>query len=433
MAAIPKSVVALLLSTALMASANGLQMTLISVRAGLETFDAFSIGLLVSAYYAGFLLGCLYAGRLVSRSGHTRAFLALAGVFSAAMLVHILFVGPIVWIGLRVVVGFALAGLYMIIESWLNDKATDANRGRVLASYRFIELSALTSGQLLLAVISPDGFQLFCMVAILVSLSLVPLALSNAEGPSPIADTKIDVKSLMAISPLAAFGCFTIGVTGSIVFGLGPVFAQSAGGDGAAQVGYFMSAFIVGGALAQVPLGRLSDRMDRRYILSVVAILAAGAAILITMAGDKGGWALILAAALYGAFALSHYSILIAHANDRADPSHFVKISGGLMLLYSVGAIVGPALSSIFVKILGLGALFGLSAIFHLALAGFALLRISVRERVAEEDREDFVAVVRSTPEIFELDPRGELEAEEDSVVRSAPCNAALVDDKLNL
>ena len=408
MKAIPNSVVALLISCGLLASANGLQMTLISVRAGLEGFGAMTIGLLVSAYFVGLLIGCLYCGRLVARVGHTRAFLALAGILSAAVLSHILFVTPIFWIVLRSIVGAALAGLLMIIESWLNDKSDNSNRGQVLSSYRLIELSALTFGQLLLAFFSPEGFRLFCLVAILVSLSLVPLAVSRAEGPAPITDTKFQWRAVLEISPVALVGSLVVGLVGSIMFGLGPVFAQSAlGGNG--SVGYFMSALIVGGALAQVPLGKLSDHMDRRYILAGVALLAGFAAVLLTLStGTSSGLLLFAAAALYGAFSLSHYAIVIAHANDRADPSQFVHISGSLMLIYAAGAIVGPTIGSAVMQFFGPQALFMVSAVIHGLLGLFCLSRIMIKEQVPEKDREDFIAVPRSTPEVFELDPRGE-------------------------
>lgn len=408
MKAIPNSVVALLISCGLLASANGLQMTLISVRAGLEGFGTITIGLLVSAYFVGLLVGCLYCGRLVARVGHTRAFLALAGILSAAILSHILFVTPIFWIVMRAIVGATLAGLYMIIESWLNDKSDNDNRGQVLSSYRFIELSALTFGQLLLAVFSPEGFQLFCLVAIFVSLSLVPLAVSKAEGPAPITDTKFQWRAVLEISPVALVGALVVGLVGSIMFGLGPLFAQSALSD-SGGVGYFMTALIVGGALAQVPLGRLSDLMDRRYILAGVAMLAAFSAVLLTLStGTSGGLRLFAAAALYGAFSLSQYSIVIAHANDRADPSKFVHISGSLMLIYAAGAIVGPIIGSAVMQFFGPQALFMAAAVIHGGLGLFCLSRIMIKEQVSEEDREDFIAVPRSTPEVFELDPRGE-------------------------
>jgi MFS family permease len=390
-----------------MATANGLQMTLISVRAQIENFSDLSIGLLVSGYFAGFLIGCLGASHLVARVGHTRAFLALAGIFSAAILMHILVIHPAVWIVLRLVVGAALAGLYMIIESWLNDKARDDTRGQVLAAYRFIELSALTLGQLLLGLFSPEGFRLFCLVAIFISLSLVPLAISRAEGPAPITPIKFRLRMLLEISPVAVAGSLVIGLTGSILFGLGPVFVQSIGRD-AASVGYFMSAIIVGGAIAQVPLGRLSDKIDRRYMLALVALMAAGAAVFLTVAVDWSSNVLLAAAALYGVFGLSQYAIVIAHANDRADPSTFVKISGSLMLMYSLGAIVGPAIGSTVMSLFGAEKLFLASAVIHLLLGLFCLSRVFVRDQVPAEEKEDFVAVPRSTPEVFELDPRGD-------------------------
>ncbi|TNE60276.1 MAG: MFS transporter [Alphaproteobacteria bacterium] len=411
MRAIPNSIIALLISSGLMATANGLQMTLISVRASIEQFSAFSIGLLVSGYFFGFLIGCLFSARLVARVGHTRAFLAYAGIFSATLLCHILFVHPVVWILLRIVIGTTLAGLYMIIESWLNDKAENDNRGQVLGLYRFIELSALTAGQLLLGTFSPAGFKLFCLVAIFISLSLVPLAISRAEGPSPIVNARFRLGTVLEISPVAVAGSLTIGLVGSILFGMGPIFAQGIG-LGADGVGLFMSFLIVGGALAQMPLGRLSDRFDRRLVLAFVALSAALAASFLAVALLVGQWLLYLAAMIYGGFCLSQYSLVIAHANDRAEPEQFVQISGSLNLIYAVGAIIGPSAGSWVMGTFGSSALFFTSAVFHAFLGVYAWSRTFVRAEVVHAEKEDFVPVVSSTPEIFEMDPRGEPEPE---------------------
>ncbi|TNE40719.1 MAG: MFS transporter, partial [Alphaproteobacteria bacterium] len=334
------------------------------------------------------------------------------GIFCAALLSHIVFVQPFFWILLRIVVGMALAGLYMIIESWLNDKANDDNRGQVLGLYRFIELSALTAGQLLLGTFSPAGFKLFCLVAIFISLSLVPLAISRAEGPAPIVDAKFRLKTLLEISPVAVAGSLTIGLVGSILFGLGPIFAQGIGlpPEG---VGFFMSFLIVGGALAQVPLGRLSDKFDRRLVLAFVALSAAVAASFLAAALLVGHWLVYGVAMVYGGFCLSQYSLVIAHANDRAEPEQFVQISGSLNLIYAVGAILGPSAGSWVMGVFGSSALFFTSAVFHAVLGVFAWSRIFMRAEVERGDKDDFVPVVRSTPEVFELDPRGEAEEDE--------------------
>ncbi|MEL6363666.1 MAG: MFS transporter [Pseudomonadota bacterium] len=206
-----RSLAALILAAAILICGNGLQNTLLAVRANLEGFPFWQIGLLTSAYFVGFIAGCQQTPAIVRSAGHIRAFTALASIASASALAHAIAVDSVVWVGLRVITGFSLAGVQMIIESWINEKTPNEARGKVLASYRIVDLGATMAGQGLLAVASPEGFILFAIISILISLSLVPVALTKSSAPQPIAEAKLDLKKLTAVSPLAAFGSFAVG------------------------------------------------------------------------------------------------------------------------------------------------------------------------------------------------------------------------------
>ncbi|MEL7487628.1 MAG: MFS transporter, partial [Pseudomonadota bacterium] len=280
-----RSIAALLLAAALLIAGNGLQSTLLAVRAELEGFPLALIGLLMSAYYVGFIVGCRRGPRLIQRVGHIRTFTALASLVSAAALVHALIAEPVLWIALRVIAGFSMAGLYMIIESWINESVDNASRGRVLAAYRIIDLSALTAGQALLAVADPASFVLFSIISIIISLALIPVALTNAATPQPITKAQLDLGKMLAASPVAAAACFSAGAANGAFWAIGPVFAQRLGYS-VSEVSFFMSAVVIGGAVAQWPIGFLSDRFDRRFVIAGAALTCVGAsAAMATFAG----------------------------------------------------------------------------------------------------------------------------------------------------
>ncbi len=396
---------ALLLSAALLISGNGLQATLLSVRGELEQFPVALIGFFMSAYYVGFIVGCRVAPVIVRRVGHIRAFTALASVASAAALAHALAVEAVFWIFLRVVSGFALAGLYMIIESWINETVSNQTRGRVLSVYRIIDLTALTAGQALLAVGDPQSFALFAVVSIIISFALVPVALTTAIAPKPIDAVDLDFSNLFRTSPVAAAGCFAAGLANSAFWALGPVYAQRLGFEIAAVAG-FMSAVIIGGALSQWPVGLASDRLDRRIVLAATAAACALTSLFMTQLATAPLWMLVAGGVGFGVFALPVYGLAIAHGNDRAERKEYVSLNATLLFLFGSGAVMGPALGSLAVTLGGAPFLFLHIAVVYAALTGFSIVRIVQRGAPAPEDREDFAAVPRSTPAVFDLDPR---------------------------
>ncbi len=403
------TIAALLLAAFILLVGNGLQGTLLSVRGNTAGFALPVIGLLMSAYFVGFVTGCRNVPKLIARVGHIRTFTALASVASATALAHALFVDPPFWVVLRVISGFCFAGLYMIIESWINERATNENRGRILSVYRVVDLSATTIGQILLMAGDPAGFVLFALISILISLSLVPVALTTSVAPAPVNIVRLDLPKMYRVSPLAATGALGVGVANGAFWAVGPVFVQRIGYDVSA-VATFMSVAIAGGALSQWPLGSLSDKLDRRWVIIGAAALCAASGLYLSVFADKSFAALLVGAALFGFFAMPIFGLSAAHANDHAEPNEFVAISGGLFLLYGAGSIVGPILGPTLMQFLGASALFQYTAAVHAGLTLFGLYRMTQRTGPVHAEKPDYVSVPRTSPNVFELDPRSESE-----------------------
>ncbi len=336
---------ALLLSASILLTGNGLQGTLISVRANLEAFSEPTIGLLVSGYFAGYIAGSLFGPALIMRAGHIRAFAAFAAVASATALVYALVVDPIVWIALRVLMGFCVCGLYMVVESWLNERTPSDQRGRVFSIYRIIDLGSNMGGQLLLTVADPMGFPLFCFVSILICLSLVPVAMTRSMAPLPLHGARIRLLKLYRTSPLGLMGSFAVGLANGAFWGLAPIFVQGAG-QPVTTVAYFMSLTVLGGAVFQWPIGHASDRVDRRKVLIFTSFLAVIFGVALAVLADRSILLMLGLAVLYGGAIMPIYSLSVAHTNDHVAPTDFVEASGGLMLVFGVGATIGPFAAS---------------------------------------------------------------------------------------
>ena len=279
------SVSALLLGAAILLLGNGLVGILMPVRATLENFATTSIGLIASGYSAGFVVGCLSIPHIVRRVGHIRTFAVMAAIAAAAVQLMALLVEPLAWILLRAISGVAFAGLYMVIESWLNERASNTNRGQLFAAYMVIQLASITAGQMLLPAGDVAGFGLFAVAAIAITLALVPVGLTTSSAPQPLGAVHLRLGRLYRLSPVGVLGCFFVGLANGAFGGLGVVFAQGVG-LGTTGVALFMSAALVGGTLFQVPFGRLSDRIDRRKVLMLACLLAVLAGAVLALAGD---------------------------------------------------------------------------------------------------------------------------------------------------
>ena len=399
-------VAALLISVALLLMGNGLQGTLIPVRANLDGFRAFELGLLGTAYFFGFTAGCLHGPSLVRRAGHIRAYLAMTSLASGIALLHPMLVEPLLWFGLRVMTGYCFAVLYIIIESWINERADNRVRGTVFSVYTIINLTVITLGQLMLGFADPQSFILFALASMLVSFAALPVAFTAAAHPKTVDHVHPNVRGLMHISPVGTAGCFAVGLANGAFWTLGPVFASDAGLD-TQGIGFFMSAVVLGGAISQWPLGRISDRMDRRFVMLIATAIALGAAIALMLLPDTGPDTMIIAGAIFGAGAFPLYPLAVAHANDNARPDQFVEVSSGLLLVFGIGAAIGPFIASLVRQVAGMPMLFVFTASVHLVLIGFILWRMNLRAAPKPEDRGDFsdAAIAASTIAPYEPTP----------------------------
>lgn len=398
---------ALLLSVALLLMGNGLQGTLLPVRANLENFGALSIGVMGSAYYVGFVAGCVLTPKLIRRAGHIRLFAAMVSIASAIPLAHAMLVGPVPWWILRSLTGLCLAGLYLIIESWLNERATPENRGLVFTTYTTVNFSVITLGQMLMLVDDPIRFHLFSLASILVSLAAVPVALTRYPQPAPISSARLSVSNLYRISPVGVAGVLTVGLANGAFWGMAPAFASQIGLS-VPQIAWFMSATVIGGALSQWPFGRLSDRMDRRKTILIACALACGSALLLIFTGLAMPTLMIGAAFLFGVFSFPLYALSAAHANDMAKDVDFVGIAGGLLLVNGAGSVIGPVLGGIAMDRFGALGLFGFTAFVHAAMTLFTLHRMRQRAAPPQEQKADFVPMPATAPVRADLDPRAD-------------------------
>lgn len=413
-------VATLLFSAAILLTGQGLQGTLIPVRAGLEDFSTFEIGSLGAFYFLGFTMGCLRGGALVRRVGHIRVFLAMSAMASAAPLLHGMILQPFVWNGLRFLTGFCLAALYIVIESWLNERATNENRGIIFATYTMITLTVMAGGQLMTLLYDPFGLQLFVITSILFSIGAVPIALSTSPTPNLPQSTSVDIPALLTVSPSGTFGCFATGLANGAFWSLTPVYAAAVG-DVARMAAMLMAAAVVGGAISQWPLGLLSDAIGRRKVLVGIAVTAAAIGFALTLTVEQAGpQAALVLIALWGAMAFPLYTVAVAYANDYADPAEFVKVSGGLLFVYGVGAIAGPFIASIFMEWQGKGALFLFTSIIHVLLVVIVIIRFLLERNQAEQPVQfgDALTAAQTTSQIYEEELHREYEEGPDSELR---------------
>jgi MFS family permease len=282
-----RPMIPLLLAAGILLGGNGLQSTLIALRGAQEGFSASDIGLMGTFYFAGFLLGCLAITRIMKAVGHIRAFSALAAIASAGTLLLVLVLDPVMWCAVRFAGGFCFAGLFTIVESWLNSGVANKDRARVLAIYRMVDTGSVTGAQFLIPVFGAGGFTIFAIMSIMITLSLVPVSLGDRTNPTPPEDVKLDLARVWRISPLGCFGCIAVGVTNSAFRTLSPVYAEQIGMS-VADVVTFVSFGIFGGAIIQYPLGYLSDRWDRRRVLLITTCCAMVSALaLVFIAGSN--------------------------------------------------------------------------------------------------------------------------------------------------
>ncbi|MFC1688952.1 MFS transporter [Pseudomonadota bacterium] len=388
----------LLLGVAILLAGQGLQGTLLPVRANLEEFSALAIGLMGGTFYFGFTLGCLRGSRLVRRVGHIRVFAAMTAAASAAPLLHGLWVDIWVWALLRCITGYCFAVLYVVIESWLNELSTNETRGAVFSVYTLITLTMMAGGQQMLLLYDPQQMALFAIASALVSIAAIPVVLSIAPSPAHAdAEAKVNLRRLFEISPAGALGCLAAGLANGAFWSLAPVFVADFSPD-VSIAAWFMTAAVLGGAAGQWPLGLWSDRIDRRWVMALVTAVGAIIGLLTWWSfRDVSTIQLMALSALWGAVAFPLYAISVAQANDFADAGEYVMISGSLLLMYGIGAIAGPFLAPVAMYFSDGGGLYLFSAIVHLVFLLYILYRMTRRAPAPEDEHLPFADSLAST------------------------------------
>jgi MFS family permease len=391
---------ALLLGSLFLLIAGGINGLILPIRGLSEGFSAFSLGLLGTGWAAGYVLGCIYTPVLVAGAGHIRVFSVFAAMAAIVILLSAMFPSPWVWIPLRAVSGFCFAGAAMIVESWL--KEVDSSiRGQVFGTYTMINLAGSTGGQMLLIGADVSTAWYFMLGAIFYCLALIPTAISTRRAPAPLFEVKLKILQLWQNSPVAVFAVLMIGISNGGFAALAPVYAQRIGLD-LTTVVLFSSLPILAGAAAQIPVGRASDRFDRRKVLVLTALIAmaAGSGFLF-MQPETANANLLLGAAL-GAMIYAMYPIVVAHANDHAGPGDYITTSGGLLLVFGIGSIIGPFIGGLAITLSGPLALFVTMIGAHLLILLFSIWRIMRREEPDFGDKGSFQNIPQarnSTPE----------------------------------
>ncbi|MEQ9247154.1 MAG: MFS transporter [Nitratireductor sp.] len=404
------SIIALLLGTAFLLTGSGLHGLLLPLRGQMEGFPTASLGALGAAWAAGFVAGCFVAPRIVRRAGHVRAFGAFAASGAIIALLTGMWVDPAGWVILRIFTGFTMAGAFMVIESWLNEKSTNENRGTVFGIYMMLTYASLTAGQMTVAFGDVSNTILFMTTGILFCMALIPTAVSKAVSPEPLTQASLDLKGLYVNSPVAFLGCVLVGIANGAWGTLGAVYGGQIG-ISTLQIATMMSIAVLAGAALQLPAGRLSDRMDRRFVISGAAFGSGLVGLLILLTAPRDGTYVIAMTGVYGAFAYTLYSIIVAHANDHASPEDFVKVASGLLFLYGFGTMIGPLIGGVLMEIMPPESLFLITALAHFGLGAYALLRISQRAPVPVDEREAFKTLPAEravTPQAAVLDPRSD-------------------------
>lgn len=404
-----RSVFSLLLGAGLLALGVGLVGILLPIRMDIEMVSPQIAGYVMSAYYAGFVIGSLAAQRIIQRVGHIRAFAAFAALLTAAVMVHALVFNVPIWGLMRIVVGVCMAGLYSVIESWLNVRSSNELRGQVLSLYTITIYVSSGLGQLGVNLADAGGIQLFCLGALLTSLSLVPVVLTRVAGPELGHIRPMSLGELFKASPLGTVATAGAGLMSGSLYGLGAVYGTKIGLS-VLENSIFMGAPIVGGFLLQWPIGRLSDKFDRRTVLFGVLMSAVAASVLMSAFSVGNGGVILLTVAnlLLGGFLATIYPTAVAHAFDYIDRSHMVAANSGMLLAWAVGATAGPLICSSIMGWTGPSGLFVFIATIAVILALYTRWRMSRRAAKPADEQSKYVSVPSTSAIAGALDPRAD-------------------------
>lgn len=391
------SVWALLLGIFVLMLGNGLQGSLLGVRAGQEAFGSGVTGLVMSCFFVGFLVGSAWTPRAVVRVGHIRVFAALTALASVAILVHAVFPTPFVWAGMRLVTGLCYAGIFVVAESWLNASADNENRGQLLAVYTLTTFLGMGGGQFLLRLADTQRADLFILASILISVAVVPMLLSATPAPQSDRNDSVGLRKLVRVCPLGTFGIFAAGLANGSIFGMGAVYAHEVGMS-INGVAAFMGALIVGGAALQLPIGKLADIFDRRLVMTITTILAAAAALIADAAVNMSMLWFLVTMGLFGGLGLSLYSLSLAFTNDFLEPSELLGASSDLILALGIGSIIGPLAVGFIMDRFGPSGFFWWLFLVFGFFGLYALWRIKSVPALPMEEQGPYMVVPTQTP-----------------------------------
>ena len=423
---------ALFIGIGVMMIAHGLQMQIMGIRSVLEDFSVFTTGIFMSGYYVGYFRGSKTTPNFVSKVGHIRVFAAFASLASLSALVAVVYVNPLMWTISRFITGISLVSCYVVTESWLNDRATNKNRGQLLSAYMMVIYFGLALGMLLLNISKPEAYEPFILVSVLLSVALVPILLTKRPAPKFKKIETISILELYKISPLGSLSSFFTGIIHAAFFSLISVYATIAKFT-LFETSILLFVATIAGVLGQGPIGYFSDIFDRRRVivittfgsslLALIAILTSNDPIQNIYYMDEFAFRKIIffiAVGLYTSLCLPLFSLNLAHTNDFVPKSKFVAAGGGLQLIFGVGAISGPILCAIFMEWFGLNGLFVFLIIAHSIIGVFGLYRMKVRSTV-ENPESTFTPIPATiTPAGLELDPDAPATLDETQVNETA-------------
>lgn len=380
-----------LLSMWLLLAGNGLQGTILGLRAGYEGFSTEAVGIIMSAYFIGYILGTLTIPKLVTNVGYIRIFAVLASAGSTMTIFHVLFPNEIAWFFMRIITGYCMMGLYLVVESWLNSNSPNHLRGRVFALYMIVNLGGIAFGQQLIHFAEVSGFTLFLLSSVLFSLAVVPVGLTRTPAPETIPSKRMKVSRLYKLAPYGVVGVFIAALCSGAFWGLFPTFGLHSGLS-ASDIANFLTATLIGGICMQMPVGMLSDRFDRRIMIMsmcfISATVAASVPFIISLGGN--GW-LYLAGFLYGGSLMTINGMSMAHINDRLEKVDIMRAASSMLMVTAIGAIIGPIIASFLMGMAGETVLFFFIAICQTVMLGFGAFRLMQRKAVSETVRKPFM------------------------------------------
>lgn len=406
----------LLMSNAFLLLGHGLLLTLLPISASEAGFSDTQVALTGSAYFLGFVSGCLATPHILKRVGHIRSFAVLATSYSVVILIFPLLPEFYSWMLLRFIIGIVISGLYMIIESWLNGNANAQNRGSILSIYTTLNLIMVMCGQQLFNLgATVEDIMLFSLAAILISIAIIPVSLTRSAAPAVVHNVKLNMFKVWQHSHIALIGAVVAGLVTGAFWSLGPIYAKDNGFD-SSQVGLFLSATVLGGACFQLPLGRISDKFDRRSVLMYAALVGSAVSLSFVYLPDFittfAGWPAFISAFFWGGTCMTLYAICLAHANDNATSDDFVEISSAMLITLGLSSAIGAPLASLAMGLMGVNGLYAFTS--GSLIIFFIIVLFRRRSHIPPsnlEEKEDFRTVTdMAGPTAYEMDPRTEVD-----------------------